>query len=409
VGIVVAAFGAAAGGCGGSSPPQLASGTGSATSSAKTAAPLPIVPAGRFTDDYSAMASLRAVAGAGRGKIAAILPGATGSSGQAQADRAAAIRRSLLAAGLPAAAVVVQTASDDASQLRDAQRDVAGGAKVLIVDPVSAGAGAQIDGYARSRGVQVIEDGHMTPGGGAPYFVGFGAAQAGATIGEGLVSCASAWGVGKPQVIVMRPRAADKRSTLLYQGYTSALAPYFRSGRFADVANTAGSSDAATALTQFEVAYTGHPGASSALVPSDDAAAPIIAYLQSRGVKPRTFPITGRGATLTGLQNVLAGYQCGTAYEPIYLEAQAAAELALYLRAGKPPPAALVNATSADPATHAKVASVLLAPKWVTAANMNDTIVRGDVVATGALCAGEHAADCRAAGISVRSQSDFAR
>ena len=56
-------------------------------------------------------------------------------------------------------------------------------------------------------------------------------------------------------------------------------------------------------------------------------------------MKPKTFPTTGQDATLTGLDNVLAGYQCGTVYKPIYLEAQAAAALALYLRAGAKPPA----------------------------------------------------------------------
>ena len=71
------------------------------------------------------------------------------------------------------------------------------------------------------------------------------------------------------------------------------------------------------------------------LVPNDENAAPIIHYLQSLSVKPKTFPVTGQDATLVGLQNILAGYQCGTVYKPIYLEAQAAAALAMYLRAGR--------------------------------------------------------------------------
>ena len=56
------------------------------------------------------------------------------------------------------------------------------------------------------------------------------------------------------------------------------------------------------------------------------------------GVKPKTFPVTGQDATLVGLQNILAGYQCGTVYKPIYIEAQAAVALAMFLRAGKTPP-----------------------------------------------------------------------
>ena len=66
--------------------------------------------------------------------------------------------------------------------------------------------------------------------------------------------------------------------------------------------------------------------------PTTRTGAPIISYLQSHGVKAKTFPTTGQDATLTGLQNVLSGYQCGTVYKPIYLEAQAGG------RAGVVPP-----------------------------------------------------------------------
>ena len=103
------------------------------------------------------------------------------------------------------------------------------------------------------------------------------------------------------------------------------------------------------ALTEFEGAFTAHSNINSAVIPNDETGAPIISYLQSHGVKAKTFPTTGQDATLTGLQNVLSGYQCGTVYKPIYLEAQAAVALALYLRAGKPAPPALLNAVSDRP------------------------------------------------------------
>jgi len=64
---------------------------------------------------------------------------------------------------------------------------------------------------------------------------------------------------------------------------------------------------------------------------------PVVHYLKTKGIKAQTFPTTGQDATLTGLQNVISGYQCGTVYKPIYLEAQAAIALAMYLRAGVTP------------------------------------------------------------------------
>jgi len=111
------------------------------------------------------------------------------------------------------------------------------------------------------------------------------------------------------------------------------------------------------------------------LTPNDENAAPIIHYLQtSLHVKAKTFPVTGQDATLVGLQNILSGYQCGTVYKPIYLEAQAAVALAMYARAGK---------TREHPGEwqHDRLqdqhrgAVGPAHPEWVTPTNMNSTVI----------------------------------
>jgi D-xylose transport system substrate-binding protein len=238
------------------------------------------------------------------------------------------------------------------------------------------------------------------PAGTADY-VSFNNVRVGTLIGQGFVSCVAAWHVAHPQVVVMHGAATDNNATLFAQGYDGVLAPYFSSGKYTLVTKTADTWMPPDALTEFEGAYTAHHNINSAVIPNDETGAPIISYLQSHGVKPKTFPTTGQDATLTGLQNVLSGYQCGTVYKPIYLEAQAAVALAMYLRAGKTAPSTLVNAVSVDPTTHNSVPSVLLTPEWVTPANMNDTIVKDNFVPTAQLCSGKYAADCTAAGIST--------
>jgi D-xylose transport system substrate-binding protein len=166
------------------------------------------------------------------------------------------------------------------------------------------------------------------------------------------------------------------------------------------VANPAGTWDPPTALTEFQAAYTAHPNINAGLMPNDENSAPIIHYLQSKGIKAQTFPITGQDATLTGLQNVLSGYQCGTVYKPVYLEAQAAVAVAMYLRAGLTPPASLVDRTSKDINTGASVPSILLKTEWVTPQNMNDTVVKDQFVPASQLCSGSFKADCTKYGIS---------
>ncbi|HET7411044.1 MAG TPA: hypothetical protein VFJ18_00165, partial [Pararhizobium sp.] len=95
------------------------------------------------------------------------------------------------------------------------------------------------------------------------------------------------------------------------------------------------------------------------------------------------------------------GYQCGTVYKPIYLEAQAAAALALYLRAGETPPDALVNGSTTDSKKNVEVPSILLNPIWVTPENMAETVVKDEFVDPAKLCAGDYADECKAAGISA--------
>ena len=199
--------------------------------------------------------------------------------------------------------------------------------------------GAQIESYAKSRGVKVIDYDRLTLGGSRAYYVSFNNVKVGQLIGQGLVTCESAWHVKKPQVVVMHGAVTDNNATLFAQGYDSVINPYFKDGKWTVVAHTAGTWDPPTAETEFQAIYTAHQNVNSVLIPNDETGAPIITYLQSLHVKPKTFPTTGQDATLTGLQNVLSGYQCGTAYKPIYLEAQSAVALALYLRAGVKPPA----------------------------------------------------------------------
>ena len=203
-----------------------------------------------------------------------------------------------------------------------------------------------------------------------------------------------------PKVIVMRGDPTDNNALLFFEGYNSVLSPLFANKTYKDVANPAGTWTPTTAANEFETAFTANPGVNSAVIPNDENAAPIITYLISHGVKPDTFPITGQDATLTGLDNILSGYQCGTVYKPVYKEAQAAVALALYERAGKKAPNGLLNGSVTDPINKKAVPSVLEVPEWVTPSNMKATIVKDNFVPTAQLCAGSYAADCTKYGIS---------
>ena len=375
--------------------------TTTVVSTPSAAVTTPSISIGQLNNSFSAMTLLKPLAAIGKGNVAAILPDTVSSARYTEFD-APYLSEALAAAGLsPSQFSVVNAQGSDATELADAQEAITKGASVLIMDPLDSGVGTSIESYAKAHGVDVIDYDRLTLGGSREYYDSFNNVLVGTLIGKGFVACASAWHVAKPDIIVMRGAPTDNNATLFAEGYDAVLAPYFKSGAYIDAANPAGTWDPPTAESEFQQAFTAHKGVNAVLTPNDENAAPIIHWLQTQGVKAGTFPVTGQDATLVGLQNILSGYQCGTVYKPIYLEAQAAVALAMYLRAGKTPPASLVNGQTKDSLENVEVPSVLLTPEWVTTANMNSTVIADQFVPAQQLCVGSYGPLCKTAGISV--------
>jgi D-xylose transport system substrate-binding protein len=391
VGLVATACGSSSSGgspTGGSSP---SSGGSSAPAS------IPDISATSFTTNFSAMAELKSVAANGHGSIGVLLPDTVTSARYVEFD-APLLTKAFTKAGLSASDFTVKNAhGDNATQFGQAQADITNGASVLIVDPFSTGVGARIEKYGAQHGVAVIDYDRLTLGGSRSYYISFNNVKVGQLIGNGFATCAAAWHVAKPDFIEMKGDPTDNNATLFAQGYDSVIKSH--GSAWTKAASPPGTWDPPTALREFTQALTANPKANSAIIPNDENAAPIISYLRNHGHKAKTFPITGQDATLIGLQNILSGYQCGTAYKPIYLEAQAAAAVALYVRDKQKPPADLVNGTTEDTNEHKAVPSVLLTPEWVTPSNMAATVVKDGSVTAKQICTSAYAKECKAAGI----------
>lgn len=355
-----------------------------------------------FTADFSAMSQLKPLVDQGQGKIGVLLPETTTSARYTSFD-APYLERAFSEAGMsPDDFIITNAQGDEATELTQAQSAISQGATVLVMDPISSGVGASIETYAKEHGVPVIDYDRLTLGGSRDYYVSFNNVKVGELIGQGMEQCLTDWNVQDPKILVMRGAPTDNNATLFAQGYMSVLQPKFDDGTYTNVGEPAGTWDPATARTTFEQQYTAHPEMNAAVVPNDDNANAVISYLKTLNVPPKTFPTTGQDATLTGMQNVLSGYQCGSVYKAIYLEAQAAAALAIYLRAGVEPPAGLVNGTTTDSQQNMEVPSVLATPLWVTPKNMADTVVKDKFVDVAKLCAGDLASACSDAGISAQ-------
>ena len=366
------------------------------------------VSATTFNRNFTTMSLLKSITAKGSGGVGVILPDTVSSTRYVEFD-APYLTTAMKDAGLTSSEIsVVNAHGSDATEYSDAQADITKGDKVLIMDPLDSGVGAKIESYAGSHGVKVIDYDRLTLGGSRAYYDSFNNTYVGTLLGNGLVSCIATEHVSKPVVLVMHGAVTDNNATLFANGYDAVLQPYFSSHKWTLVGKLqpnevpAGTWTPSTALTEFQQEYTAHSTINAVLMPNDENGAPIITYLKSKGIQAKTFPVTGQDATLTGLGNVLTGYQCGTVYKPIYLEAQAAVALAVYLRAGMTPPSALVNGSTPDSTEHKSVPSVLLTPEWVTAKNMNSTVISDKFVPPAQLCAAPYAtaAACKAAGIN---------
>ena len=234
------------------------------------------------------------------------------------------------------------------------------------------------------------------------YYVSFNNVLVGKTMGQGMVKCVAAWGVSKPNVLVMHGDVTDNNATLFYQGYyNQVLQAKFHSGAWIDSGHPAGTWDPPTALTEFQGAFTKNKNINAVLIPNDENAAPIITYLKTHGVKPKTFPTTGQDA-----------YAHRPSERPDRLPVRDRVQADLPGGAGRRR-ARHVRPCGQDAAGrpgqrvdagHQGERLGALGPTetpiWVTPANMNDTVVKDNFVPTKQLCSGAAAAGCKAAGIS---------
>jgi D-xylose transport system substrate-binding protein len=395
---VVLLFGAVMAACSSNSP--------SSTSSAPGSASVPQIAAGDFTADFAVMRQLTGLAASGTGLIGVLLPDTTTSTRYVQYD-APLLAKAFQAAGLTSDQFKIDNAQGSAATMQtQAEADINAGASVLLIDPLDPGSGAAIESKAESQGVKVIDYDRLVSGGPPDrYYVSFNNVQVGQLIGQGEVDCITAWKVSDPNILIMDGDPTDNNAKLFAQGYNGVLDPHFTDKSYTKVGEPAGTWTPSVAQTTFEQQFTAHPNINAVVTPNDDNANAVISVLQKNSIPANTFPTTGQDASPPGLQNILKGYQCGTVFKPFYAEAQAAAALAIYLRAGQTPPTTLVNDTTKDDVLNKDIASVYTTPLWVTTENMADTVIKDDdtigIGPTAAdVCTGAVASACTKAGIS---------
>jgi D-xylose transport system substrate-binding protein len=382
-----------------------------------TTSPSATVPAGlsvtSFDQSFSVMAQLKGLHDAGTGLVGVILPDTTSSTRYINFD-APYLKQAFDAAGYKSNEYKIDNAQgNEATELQLAQADITAGAKVLIFDPLNSNVGGQIQQLAQQKGVKTISYDRATFTGTNVYYVSFDNVQVGRLIGQGFLDCVKAWNVTNPQVFELDGgQDTDPNAVSFATGYNQVIWGEATGAVAAGKTNSQGMKlvaekvapgwDNAQGQTIFQQQYTANPSINATVEANDGLGNAAITVLKNKGVGPNKVPTTGQDATEQGMANVLKGYQCGSVYKAVYLEAQDAVALATILRAGLTPPSALLNGTTSPPSGTAgsQQPASLLVPIWVTKANMNATVIKDKFVDKQQLCTDAGATACSAAGIS---------
>jgi len=389
-----------------------ACGSSSATSSSSSVSN-PGVPSGitlsSLSPDLNATMSLLkpltqyATKGANSLLVGVILPDTTSSVRWVQYDQPY-LTDAFADAGYTSAQFNVQNAQgSDPTQIDDATADINLGAKVLVVCPLDGPTGLSIAALAAAHNVVLIDyDRAIFPSSGKTYYVSFNNEQVGELIGNGFLSCLTSEGLSGAKVFELDGgEDTDPNAISFADGYnkvvwgseakTVATLPATSTAGGATLIgqNYAPGWSNTQGATIFQQWYTANPQTTASIEANDGLANAVIGDLISDGVKGGTFPTTGQDATVDGMQSILEGYQCGSVYKPIYLEAQDAVIMATILLAGDTVPMSILNGTTTDPASSSiSEPASLLTPIWVNKSNMESTVVKDAFDTAAAICSG---------------------
>jgi len=416
---LAAALALVAAGCSSSSSPSTTSSSpaSSASASATGSATVPSVSINSFTVKIAPTMSLfkaltaAATKGASTLQVGVVLPDTTSSTRYVDFD-APYLKQAFTAAGYTSSQYRIQNAQgSDATELSYATADINLGAKVLIVDPLDAPTGVAVAKLAESKGVTLISYDRATFQGSNTYYVSFDNEHVGELIGTGFNACVKSWGIKSPKVFVLNGgEDTDPNAISFASGYNKVVwgqaAKTVAAGKTNSLGytlvgeNFAPGWDNTKGGTIFQQTYTAHPQINATIEANDGLANAVITDLKTAGVKPKSVPTTGQDATAQGMAWILEGYQCGSVYKAVYKEAQDSVALATILLAGLTPPSSLLNGKTVDPANSSITEPAsLLTPVWVTASNMESTVVADGFDTASEICAIAGQSACSAAGI----------
>jgi D-xylose transport system substrate-binding protein len=290
--------------------------------------------------------------------------------------------------------VLFSVAKDGAEQASQATTAIAGGAGVIVLDPIPGSAAGAIATQAKTANIPIISyDDLVMNSTDINYYLSFDYAAVGTLQGTSLLTALSS--KTKPAIVQLNGDANDSRAALFKQSAHAALDGKVTFGK--EYA-TPGSRESFAEDEMHQAITALNRKFDGVLAANDAIAGGAVKAMKSAVLRPLP-PVTGQGAELAAIQRILAGDQYMTVYEPILTEAETAATLAYDLAFGVAVPQSLIQGRSVNNGS-ADVPAVLVAPVAVTKFNIESTVVKDGYWTADQICTSQYASACAAAGVA---------
>jgi D-xylose transport system substrate-binding protein len=276
-------------------------------------------------------------------------------------DMAAAFKK----AGV--SAQITNALNDAQKQKAQAQACLAAGAKVVIETMIDPGSAAAIEKLFTDKGGYAIDYDRLVPNSTASAYITFDGNKVGRAQATGVLAALKAEHKTKPVVAELWGSPTDTNAAWFKSGNDDILNPLFKNGTIVKgpqqfVPAWSANGEANGVFAQMLVKTNNK--IDGVIAANDNIAGAVVAQLKAKHLKP--IPLSGQDATVEGAQYIISGWQTGTVYKPVPLQAAAAAAAAIALLHGKKPATTTIRNNGKK-----NVPTVALPVTWITKANIN--------------------------------------
>jgi D-xylose transport system substrate-binding protein len=281
--------------------------------------------------------------------------------------------------------------NDPLKQKAQAQACLAAGAKGVIEVSLDNGSASAIEKLFTSKGGWAIDYDRQVTGGTAAVYDSFDGTAVGKAQAKGIIAAMKAKGTYKKSSIVAElwGGQTDQNAFWFKSGNDRVLNPLFKHHKLKkgpqQFVPDWDANNAATIFDQMLVKTSNK--IKGVIAANDNIAGAVIADEKAHHLKP--VPLSGQDTTAAGVQEILAGWQSGTVYKYVPLEAKAAADAAIALQKGKKPKSNSFrkNGTKLEP-------TFVIPVTWITKKNYKQLFRQGWLTRA-EVCIGQYKKYCK--------------